>query len=119
MKRYQGENDVGRYESGSVLNNSGYACIEKLMIEQWRANWSVVDNTTDPLAPFGVVALAAGTSEGHDGNTGDFRWSQSLNYGIMPNPSLPNMFMVEGYDIGDPWGGNCQNQGVIICFLRI
>ena len=97
---YQGENDIGRYSAGNVLNNSGYACIEKLLIEQWRANWSVVDGTSDPNFGFGVVALAAGTSEGNEGATGDFRWAQSLNYGIMPNPAINNTFMVEAYDIG-------------------
>eukprot|EP01084_Bolivina_argentea_P257931 434642_1 len=109
---YQGENDVGHYESGNVLNKTGYACIEQLMIKQWRANWSVVANTSDPDFGFGVVALAAGTTEAHEGASGDFRWAQSLNYGIMPNPAITNTFMVQGYDIGDPWNGGCPNHGI-------
>ena len=110
---YQGENDVGHYPSGNILNSTGYACIEQLMIKQWRANWSIIENTTDKLFPFGVVALAAGTSEGHDGATGGFRWSQSLNFDIMPNNGSQNTFLVQGYDIGDPWAGNCPNY--LIC----
>ena len=109
---YQGENDVGRYTSGNVMNNSGYACIERLMIQQWRANWSVVPGTSDPQFGFGVVAIAAGTSEGNERATGSFRWAQSLNYGVMPNPAIVNTFMVEGYDIGDPWSGGCPSQGI-------
>eukprot|EP01084_Bolivina_argentea_P257934 434647_1 len=106
---YQGENDVGHYSSGNVLNNTGYACMEKLMIEQWRNVWSVVPDTTDPLFHFGLVGLAAGTSEGHTSSMADFRWSQSLNYDILPNKEVTNTFIARGYDIGDPWGQNCGN----------
>ena len=109
---YQGENDVGQYPAGNILNNTGYACLERLLIKQWRSNWSVIENTTDPLFHFGLVTLAAGTSEGHEGAMGDFRWAQTFNYDIMPNMYGINTFVAQGYDIGDPWSGSCKNYGI-------
>ena len=32
-----------------------------------------------------------------------FRWSQTSNYGRVPNPKLPNTFLASGFDLGDPW----------------
>eukprot|EP01083_Nonionella_stella_P016835 46991_1 len=108
---YQGENNVGRFPSGNVLNNTGYSCMEKLMFTQWRSNWSVVADTTDPMFHVGIVTLAAGTSEGKQPFMGSFRWSQSLNYDILPNPAGENMFIAQGYDIGDPWAKGCEGCG--------
>ena len=34
-----------------------------------------------------------------------FRWAQTQNYGVIPNPSFVNGFMAQGYDIGDPYNG--------------
>jgi hypothetical protein len=34
------------------------------MVELWRKSWSREAGTTDPLAPFGIVTLASGGSEG-------------------------------------------------------
>eukprot|EP00483_Globobulimina_turgida_P005465 UN05475 len=81
--------------------------MENLMIEQWRSNWSVSVNTTDPLFHFGLVTLASGTSEGYQAYMGAFRWAQSLNYDVMPNPMGINTFIAQGYDIGEPWAKGC------------
>lgn len=45
------------------------------MIDFWRKSWSVTPGTTDPMAPFGVVTLASGGSEGGN-DIGGMRWSQ-------------------------------------------
>ena len=93
---------AGQY-GGNWMNNTGYACMELLMIEQFRANWSLV-NGGDVL-PFGLITLASGTSEGHQPDMGNFRWNQMLNFDILPPPGneVPATFVVQGHDIGDPW----------------
>ena len=50
------------------------------MVDLWRKTWSKVPGTTDPLAPFGIVTLASGGSEG-GADIGGMRWSQTANYG--------------------------------------
>ena len=53
---------------GNVKGNSdanvGYSCLMRELIKGYRAAWSATPGTTDPLAPFGVVALPSGGSEG-------------------------------------------------------
>ena len=34
---------------------------------------------------------------------GGMRWSQTGNYGVLPNPALPNTFLAQAYDLGEPW----------------
>jgi hypothetical protein len=43
---------------GNVLAGTGYACAMKQLVMGWRSVWSATPNTTDRLAPFGVVTLA-------------------------------------------------------------
>eukprot|EP01043_Picozoa_sp_COSAG02_P078030 COSAG02_NODE_17371_length_1009_cov_1.520879_1_plen_56_part_10 len=45
------------------------------MVNLWRKTWSKEPGTTDPLAPFGIVTLASGGSEGGS-DIGGMRWSQ-------------------------------------------
>jgi hypothetical protein len=70
---------------GGTMGNSatgyGYGCQMPAMINSWREHWSATPGTTDKSAPFGIVTLAAGGSEGHPGNMAGMRWSQSANYG--------------------------------------
>jgi len=73
------------------------------MIDEWRRAWSTTPGTTDPAAPFGLVALPASGSEGGP-NMGAFRWAQTANYGVAPNPAMPNTFLAQAYDLNDPWG---------------
>ena len=72
------------------------------MVDLWRKTWSAVSGTTDPLAPFGIVTLASGGSEG-GADIGGMRWSQTANYGVNPNPAMPATFVAQAYDIGDPF----------------
>lgn len=72
------------------------------MIRAWREYWSATPGTTDKLAPFGIVTLAAGGSEGNGRNMAGMRWSQSANYGTAPNPAMPAVFLAHAYDLGDP-----------------
>jgi len=107
---YQGENNMHE-DKGNWRNNTGYACMFKTMLEQWRHDWSVTPGTTDPQFGFGIVTLAAGTSEGGP-DMGNMRWAQTLNYGTLPNPACPKCFMAQAYDLGDPWnGGGCWARG--------
>ena len=64
------------------------------LITGWRAAWSKVPNTTDPLAPFGVVTLASSGSEGGP-NFGTMRIAQTMSYGVLPTPTMPNTFVAQ------------------------
>ena len=97
---YQGENNV--YECigagnrggqdpdnlacGNVLNNTGYACSMKNLVQTWREQWSAEAGTTSATFPFGIVSLAAGTSEGHTAAMPVFRLAQTASYGFLPGP---------------------------------
>ena len=37
---------------------------------------------------------------------GGMRWSQTANYGVVPNDALPNAFLAHAYDLPDPWMTN-------------
>ena len=103
---YQGENNVFA-DTGNSMEGTGYGCMLPNMIKTWRKMWSITPGTTDPLAGFGVYTLAGGTSEGHGTHMGAFRWSQTGNYGVVPNQAMPNCFLASGYDLGDPWQKEC------------
>eukprot|EP01084_Bolivina_argentea_P222156 376096_1 len=93
---YQGENNIFEQEL-YIINNSIYSCLQKLIINQYRMIWN------DSNLPFGIVQIAAGNSEGHSSQMPYFRHSQTGNYGIVPNEEMRNVFIVQAYDIGDPW----------------
>ena len=99
---YQGENNL-QYDGGDSADGTGYACLLPRMIAQWRAVWSAVPGTTDPLAPFGLVSLADGTDEAWGVNMAGLHWAQTASYGALPNPLMPNTFLASAYDLGDPW----------------
>lgn len=131
LPRYQGENnlfecactpystagqrdctDAGYHSCGDALNGTGYACQTLNLIKQWRAVWSRTAGTTNAAFPFGIATLAAGTDEGFSYHMASFRWAQTANHGILPNKDMPNTFVAQGYDIGDPWSpGNWQDGG--------
>jgi hypothetical protein len=73
---YQGENSIGRFPEGSTTNHSGYSCEAANLVDNWRSAFSRAPNGTDPEAPFGLVTLAAGTSEGHGAEMAAFRQAQ-------------------------------------------
>ena len=99
---YQGENNMGGTK-GSSTANVGYGCEQRNLVAGWRRVWSETPGTTDPLAPFGVVTLASSGSEGGP-HMGAMRWAQTANYGILPNPAMPNTFLAQAYDLDDEWG---------------
>lgn len=101
---YQGENNMHNTK-GNVLANVGYGCEMADLVAGWRARWSRITGTTDPMAPFGIVTLASSGSEGGP-DMGAMRWAQTANYGILPNPAIPNSFLAQAYDLDDPWGPN-------------
>ena len=110
---------------GNVLVNFGYACAMRQLINGWRSAWSKTPGTTDPLAPFGVVTLATSGSEGGK-NFGTMRYAQTMSYGVLPTPTMPNTFVAQAYDLDDEWGPGaspclnhhwkcCQNKGSGAC----
>ena len=52
------------FTKGNSQANVGYSCLMPVLVSEWRALWSRTPGTTDPMAPFGVVTLAASGSEG-------------------------------------------------------
>lgn len=88
---------------GNSLQKTGYACAMPSLVKLWREKWSAVSGTTDPNAPFGVVALPGSGSEGGP-NMGAMNIAQTASYGTLPNPAMPNTFLAEAYDLNDPWG---------------
>lgn len=106
----QGENSIGRFPDGSTINDTGYACEAAHLVQSWREAFSVRPNSTSPTAPFGLVTLAAGTSEGHGKEMPSFRQAQMGSYQQAPNRAMPNAFVAAAHDLGDPCyrGANCS-----------
>ena len=94
----QGENNM-HGSPGSSQDNVGYGCMQPRMVEAWREIWSTVDGTTDPLAPFGLVTIAPSGSEGAGYHLSAFRWSQTANYGVLPNAVMPQTYVAQAYDL--------------------
>ena len=90
-------------QKGNAAANTGYACAMTQLIRGWRAAWSKTPGTTDPLAPFGVVTLASSGSEGGP-DFGTMRIAQTMSYGVLPTPTMPNTFVAQAYDLDDEWG---------------
>ena len=88
---------------GSSLSSVGYGCMQPRMVAAWRDIWSAEEGTTDPTAPFGVVTIAPSGAEGAGNHLSAFRWAQTANYGVLPNPAMPNTFVAQAYDLDDPW----------------
>ena len=65
----------------------------------WRRTWAA-SSATDALAPFGIVTLASGGSEGAGYHMAHMRWSQTGNRGALPNAVMPATFLAQAYDIG-------------------
>ena len=42
---------------------------------------------------------------------GNFRWAQTASYGQLPNEAMPNSFIANAYDLGDPWAKGCFGLG--------
>ena len=80
---------------GSAADHSGYGCNMQLLVSQWRELWSAVPGTTPADFPFGIVSLAAGTSEGHSGNMAVFRDAQIGQCAVLPCPSFQNTFVAQ------------------------
>jgi hypothetical protein len=87
---------------GNSAAGVGYGCQMPAMVALWRKHWSATAGTTDPMAPFGVVTLASGGSEGGP-DIGGMRWSQTANFGTLPSPAMPNTFLAHAFDLGDPY----------------
>lgn len=101
---YQGENDMHNFFGNSALK-TGYSCLAPALVAQYRALWSAAPGTTPADAPFGLVTLPSTGGEG-GASIGTMRWAQTGSYGTAPNPAMPNVFVAQGYDLGDPWSND-------------
>ena len=108
---YQGENNVAGYP-GSSLSSVGYGCMQPRMVAAWRDIWSAEAGTTDPTAPFGLVTIAPSGAEGAGNHLSAFRWAQTANYGVLPNPAMPKTFGAQAYDLDDPWASFGSHESV-------
>ena len=88
---YQGENNMHGHP-GSSLYGGGYGCMMPKMVQAWRSIWSAELGTTHPTAPFGIVTIAPSGSEGASQHLSAFRWAQTANFGVLPNPLMPATF---------------------------
>jgi hypothetical protein len=100
-RRFQGENDAHGDVGNSALAE-GYGCDQVALAGLWRRAWSEASGTP-ALAPFGVVSLAAGGSEGANNHIGGLRWSQTGDFGALPNRAMPNTFMAHAYGAKAWW----------------
>ena len=106
----QGENNCGGDgEPGNSALGTGYGCSLATLIREYRALWSAQPGTTAADAPFGVFTLHSGASEGSGKNMAGIRWSQSANYGVLPNAAVPNAWLTQLFDMGDPWLNNIDS----------
>jgi hypothetical protein len=87
---------------GNSETRTGYGCELPAMVDLWRSVWHVQEGGGDPPI-FGVATLAAGGSEGNGQHMGGMRWSQTANYGTLPNTAMRDSFLAQVYDLGDPW----------------
>ena len=100
-----GGQDVPIDSCGNSLQGTGHACSMKNLVAGWRKPWSVAKGTTEDTFTFGIVSLAAGTSEGHGAAMPAFRHAQTASYGMLPGPvgsGMEKTFVAQGYDAGDP-----------------
>jgi hypothetical protein len=105
----QGENNMHAMFGNSQLG-TGYACLMAKLVSDWRALWAK-SSGTDPMAPFGLVTLAASGGEGGS-DIGSMRLAQTASYGVLPNPIMPNTFFAQAGDLDDPVGTlNCYHDG--------
>jgi hypothetical protein len=98
----QGENNCGGV-MGSSATGSGYGCQMPKLVASYRRWFSAEPSTTAPLASFGICTLASSTSEGNGKNVAHMRWSQTGNYGVLPNAIMPATYVAQLFDLGDPW----------------
>ena len=110
----QGENNL-EYDAGNSADGTGYSCLIAATVADWRATWSSVPGTTDPLVPFVFATIADGSDEGMGINMARMRLAQTASYGIVPNAALPMTAQALAHDKGDPWDADtCANRGCCV-----
>lgn len=91
---YQGE--------ANIRHPDDYVCQFSTMIDEWRSKFNAASHhQTNRHFPFGFVQLAANANTTLHTGFPDLRWSQTANYGYVPNPRLSNVFMAVAMDLPD------------------
>ncbi|XP_057290069.1 sialate O-acetylesterase-like [Hydractinia symbiolongicarpus] len=93
---YQGEHNCIK------PNIHNYNCTFPAMISGWRKEWySATHGNTNQLFPFGFVQLASLGSDADRPGFPIIRWKQTAEYGYVPNPKQPKVFMAVALDLPD------------------
>nr|XP_054748455.1 sialate O-acetylesterase-like [Lytechinus pictus] len=91
---YQGEDNA-------VHDPSTYNCLFPHMINSWRKEWyTSTGGVMNPQFPFGFVQLCNSEYPGNANFTA-LRWHQTADYGYVPNPLMPDVFMAVAIDLPD------------------
>ena len=110
----QGENNL-EFDAGNLADGTGYSCLIAATVADWRASWSAVPGTTDPLAPFVFATIADGSDESFGVNMARLRLAQTASYGVVPNAALPMTAQALAHDKGDPWDADsCADRGCCV-----
>ncbi|XP_078688520.1 sialate O-acetylesterase-like isoform X2 [Branchiostoma floridae x Branchiostoma belcheri] len=92
---YQGESNTPEPDS--------YSCSFPGMIDSWRKEWHTgTGGQTDRHFPFGFVQISTSTPGAMGMSYPAIRWHQTADYGYVPNPVMPNVFMAVAVDLVDP-----------------
>ncbi|XP_071503702.1 sialate O-acetylesterase-like [Diadema antillarum] len=93
---YQGEDNA-------VADPSTYNCLFPAMINDWREQWYIgTGQHMSNQFPFGFVQLCNSEyPEPGNANFTSLRWHQTADYGYVPNPTMPGVFMAVAIDLPD------------------
>ncbi|XP_035678566.1 sialate O-acetylesterase-like isoform X1 [Branchiostoma floridae] len=92
---YQGESNTRHPDT--------YSCSFPGMIDSWRKEWYMgTGGQTDRHFPFGFVQISTETPNVIKLGYPAIRWHQTADYGYVPNPAMPNVFMAVAVDLVDP-----------------
>ncbi|GFR98150.1 sialate O-acetylesterase [Elysia marginata] len=92
---YQGEQDQNHPQVDR------YACTFPAMIDDWRAKFHLTSKgETNDVFPFGFVQLSANSPDPSISfGFPNIRWHQTADYGYVPNPRMPKVFMAVAMDL--------------------
>ncbi|XP_046561309.1 sialate O-acetylesterase-like isoform X2 [Haliotis rubra] len=89
--------------SGNLKSDYNYGYDFIVMMSNIRSLYrSKTLNETSSSMPFGIVQMGPITVPAYAGQAADFRWSQSFDYGVVPNGRLTGAFMAVTTDLVDP-----------------
>ncbi|XP_046342777.2 sialate O-acetylesterase-like isoform X2 [Haliotis rufescens] len=89
--------------SGNLKSDFNYGYDFIVMMSNMRTLYrSKTLNETSSSMPFGIVQMGPITAPAYASEAGSFRWSQSFDYGVVPNGRQTDAFMAITADLIDP-----------------